>query len=284
MADDVHPAIEPYQVIQPPKPPALGGSVVVRNSVDEILDAVAADLLIQAVNCVRAFGDFHLALSGGSTPLPLYQRLMIDPRYRELPWSRTHLWIVDERRVPFDDAKSNFRAIDEIIGQHSGIPREQVHPMLAMSPTADADYERALRQALFFREKGQDRLDFVLLGMGNDGHTASLFPHSPALQAGHETLAHDDARPRLVRINDGPAVTPPDRVTMTFPLLNAARFIAVLVTGAGKKPMLSRIAAARAGKDTATPPTPTDLPILGIKPVAGELRWYLDADACPTPA
>jgi 6-phosphogluconolactonase len=151
--------------------------------VEELIDAMAADLLFQAKACVRTFGDFQLALSGGSTPEPFYRRLMYDPSYRDLPWKRTHLWLVDERCVPEDDERSNFKMIHETIVAHSDIPREQVHPMSAAKEGADAAYEQELRDILGWREKGHDRLDFVVLGMGADGHTASLFPGSPALRA-----------------------------------------------------------------------------------------------------
>lgn len=256
-----------------PLAPKLPGTVVVKPDLDALLDRMVADLLIHAVGCVRQFGDFHLALSGGGTPLPFYRRLMYDPAAREFPWQRTHLWIVDERRVGFDDERSNFKAIDELIGQHSGIPREQVHPMLALAEDADAQYEKLLRQTLFWRERGHDRLDYVLLGMGGDGHTASLFPGSPALRA-----SLDPAESRLVLTNAGPAVTPPDRVTMTLPLINAARFVAVMVTGEGKRSMLARISRA---PGTVAEDEVLALPILGVRPRAGELRWYLDAAACP---
>lgn len=268
-----------------PQPPRLPGTVVVRPSVEEVTDALAADLLLHANNCVRTFGDFHLALSGGSTPVPLYRRLMIDPRYRDLPWTRTHLWIVDERRVSFEDDRSNFKLISELIGDHSGIPDNQVHPIYAMAEDADEQYERALRETLGWREPGHDRLDFVLLGIGDDGHTASLFPHSPALPArppqdtpGDAAAETDEDDDRLVLINSGPTVTPPDRVTMTYRLINASRFVAVMVTGAGKRAMVERIAAAAAGRSG---DTYRDVPILGVRPVGGELRWYLDHAACP---
>ncbi len=256
-------APEPYplssdEVTAPPLP----GTVTAESTVDRLIDLLAADLMIHAANCVRTFGDFHLALSGGSTPLPLYERLMIDPNYRSLPWRRTHLWIVDERRVPFDDPKSNFRSISETIVDHADIPREQVHPIFAMSETADVDYEQQLKDTLGWREKGHDRLDFVLLGMGSDGHTASLFPNSPALR---ETQ-------RLIRINAGPTVTPPDRVTMTFPLINASRVVAVLATGSAKADALHRVVHSHESAES--------LPIKGIHPVGGELRWYLDSAAC----
>jgi 6-phosphogluconolactonase len=245
-----------------PKPP-LRGTVVVRETADELIDAIAADLFFQAQACVRSFGDFQLALSGGSTPEPLYRRLMYDPNYRELPWKRTHLWVVDERRVPAEDDRSNFKMIRETLVEHSDIPREQVHPIDAMAPDCDVRYESALRETLGWREKGHDRLDFVVLGMGGDGHTASLFPGSPAL--------HSPGR--LVVINSGPTVTPPDRVTMTFELLNASRFVAVMVTGENKREAVERVVSGRESVEA--------LPIVGVTPLAGEIRWYLDRAACP---
>jgi len=253
----------PIEVL-PPKP-RLPGSVVLRASPEDLIDSIAADLFFHAKNCVRAFGDIHLALSGGTTPEPLYRRLMYDPNYRELPWKRTHLWIVDERRVAPDDDRSNFKMIRETLVSHSDIPSEQVHPIDALADDADTRYETELKETLAWREKGHDRLDYVLLGMGADGHTASLFPNSPALTAGG----------RLILINSGPAVTPPDRVTMTFDLLNASRFIAVMVTGEKKRDMVAKVVAA------AKSPDPAELPVLGITPLGGELRWYLDAAAVP---
>jgi len=243
--------------------PRLPGSVVVRESPDELVDAIAADLFFQSRACVRTFGDFHLALSGGRTPEPLYRRLMYDPNYRDLPWKRTHLWQVDERRVPPDDERRNFQMLRETIVDHSDIPREQVHAIDALTPDADTRYQTELRDVLGWREKGHDRLDCVILGVGADGHTASLFPRSPALHA----------EGRLVVINSGPAVTPPDRITMTFELINASRFIAVLVTGESKRDAVARIVARRDSVE--------ELPILGVSPLAGELRWYLDRAACP---
>lgn len=271
-----------YELAPGPATPDLPGGVVVREGVDELVDAIAADLFIHANNCVRTFGSFHIALSGGSTPIPLYRRLMYDPNYRDLPWSKTHLWIVDERRVPFADEKSNFKMINELIGDHSGIPPEQVHPMFAMAPDADTEYERMLREELGWREKGQDRLDYVLLGMGSDGHTASLFPHSQALRDELTTPEYS----RLVRINEGENVTPPDRVTMTLRLINASRLIAVMVTGESKRSMLERVVkthqrAREVGERGPTREEIEALPILGLSPLGGELRWYLDVPASP---
>jgi len=253
-----------------PHAPTLPGEVIVRPTADDLIDAVAADLFLHAHNCVRSFESFHIALSGGSTPMPLYRRLMYDMNYRSLPWSGAHLWIVDERRVPFDDERSNYGAIHDLIVEHSGMARSNAHPIHAAEEDADIRYEHELVRTLALRGAGRDRLDYVLLGMGADAHTASLFPHSPALA---ETR-------RLVRINDGDAVTPPDRVTMTLPLINASRFIAVMVTGAGKRETIARVAAAHArGEPDAE--TINALPILGVRPIGGALRWYLDEAACP---
>jgi 6-phosphogluconolactonase len=246
--------------------PELPGTVVIRPDIEDLATTLLADLLVHAQNCVRAFGDFHMALSGGSTPLPLYLRLMTDPLYRSFPWKFTHLWIVDERRVPLDDEKSNFRHIREIISDHADMPRANVHPVRTERDDADAAYEKELKQHLAWREKGHDRLDFVLLGCGDDGHTASLFPGSPALRE----------RKRLIVSNDGPRVTPPPRVTMTYPLINASRFIAVLVTGEKKRSVLSSLEAAHASGA----PDTSELPVLGVEPIGGELIWYLDRDAC----
>jgi len=251
-----------------PSAPALPGQVVLRPDTESLFSVLAADLLIHATNCVRTFGDFHLALSGGSTPMPLYRRLMVDPAYRSFPWERTHLWIVDERRVPVTDERSNYRAIAGYIVDHTDIPPAQAHPIAATEPDADTRYERELKETLAWREKGHDRLDYILLGMGADAHTASLFPHSPAL----------GERSRFVAINAGPTVTPPDRVTMTFPLINASRFISILVTGEGKRDTIARVAAGAGEVE--------DLPVRGVTPLgcedgAGVLRWYLDHAACP---
>ena len=250
---------EPYAVDESTAiAPLLPGKVHLARNRFDVYDALMADLVMHASQCVRQFGDFHLALSGGSTPMPFYEQLMTDPRARGFPWARTHLWMVDERCVPFDHEKSNWRQIEEILVEASDIPKEQVHPMLAYLPDADVLYEKELRDVLGWREKGHDRLDFVLLGMGDEGHTASLFPHSEAQDAGD----------RLVVFNRGATVVPPDRLTMTYSLLNASRFIAPLVLGADKASMLARIAK---GVDDFH-----EIPIMGIKPLAGELKWFID--------
>ncbi len=256
----------------PPSPPQLTGRVHIRDDREDLFDDLGMNLLQAATQAVEQRGIFHLALSGGSTPERFYMRLVIDPRFRALPWSETHLWLVDERRVPLDDELSNFRMIRESLSEHVPLPRRQIHPLPVSEESPAEIYEQELRDA-FSQPQGTPRLDFVLLGMGDDGHTASLFPHSPAL----------NERDRLIVVNEGDNVTPPPRLTMTYPLLNAARELAVLVTGEKKAEAIQHIA-----HQLNTTPDPAALPILGINPLTTQhatpdtpspLTWYLDSAA-----
>jgi len=240
----------------------LNGIVHIAPFADDLYDDLATALFTAAVEAVGRRGWFHLALSGGSTPEPFYIRLVTDPRYRDLPWRQTHLWIVDERRVPEDDPRCNYRMIRETLIDHVPLRSRQCHPMPVLANDAAERYEAELRRHVG-AETDVPRLDFVLLGMGDDAHTASLFPHSPALQE----------RERLIAINKGPHVTPPDRVTMTYPLLNAARQLVALVTGAKKTATIQRVAAQLREHG----PDPVALPITGIEPV--RMAWFLDAQA-----
>lgn len=244
--------------------PQLTGPVHVREDREELFDDLGMAVMGAAERAVEERGVFHLALSGGSTPERFYMRLVIDPRFRGIPWRQTHVWLVDERCVPVDDELSNFRMVRESLIDHVPMRRRQIHAI----PTADADpalaYERELRQ-VFADDASTPRLDFVLLGMGDDAHTASLFPGSPALTV----------RDRLVVNNEGEHVVPPPRVTMTYPLLNAAHELAVLVTGAKKAEVVRRVQAALAEGSVDV----SALPIAGVEPEVGELTWYLDAAA-----
>lgn len=241
-------------------------------STQDLYDDLAIALAASALTAVEARGVFHLALSGGSTPEPFYMHLVIDPRYRTIPWQQTHVWIVDERCVPEDDERSNVKMIRHVLTDHVPMKRRQVHPIPAMNADPAGEYEAELARVFAIADEGgkpqtaePPRLDFVLLGMGDDGHTASLFPHSPALS---ETQ-------RWVAKNEGASVTPPPRVTMTFPLLNAAREVAILCTGIKKQLTLLNVSdqMRRGGPDVA------NLPVTGIAPTDGALTWFLDLAA-----
>jgi 6-phosphogluconolactonase len=247
----------------------LTDRVVVKPTADELFDALGEALTAAAQEAVNDRGAFHLALSGGSTPKRFYELLASDSsRYRTI-WPKAHIWIVDERRVPESDDRNNFKMIraalvDRVYGDP--YPTNRVHPV----PVGDTDpaiaYERTLGRV--FGDDGQvPRLDFVLLGIGGDGHTASLFPGMPSLSITDKLVANadvsDDTQPNV------------ERVTMTYPLLNAAREVAVLVTGAGKAATLRRIE--KQLKEHG--PDRQNLPITGVDPNDGTLTWYLDAAA-----
>jgi 6-phosphogluconolactonase len=236
----------------------LHGQLVIEASPESVAQRLADDIVHSLRQRLEEAGTAHLALSGGVSPKGLYQLLATDARYAASDWSRSHLWLVDERCVPDGDPRLNFAMIRSALADHVSVPRAQVHPMPVGLADGDRRYEDDLRRAL-----ARGRLDVAVLGMGPDGHTASLFPHSPAL----------DERESWVRFNDGEYVLAPrPRMTLTYPLLCAARFLAVLVTGASKHAAL--LAAARAPDDLHT------FPIVGIRPAAdSQLLWYLDRAA-----
>jgi len=238
----------------------LFANTVVRENCDALFDVLAETLLSAAQQAVEQRGAFHLALSGGSTPQPFYMRLVIDPDLRNFPWHKTHLWIVDERRVPPEDDRCNYKMIRESLVDHIPIKSRLCHPMPVLSDDPTAEYEQTLREV--FASDDCPRLDFVLLGMGDDAHTASLFPRSSAI----------GVQDRWITVNEGENVTPPPRVTMTYPLLNTARELVVLATGQKKVAMIQKLR-------KVNEPDPINLPITGIHPADGELTWFMDTDA-----
>ncbi len=240
---------------RPPRPivsalrARLPGDAIVCASEDDALDALLADLFMQAVGCVRSFGDFHLAIASDESLEPALVRLMIDPALRDLPWTRTRVWQADEQR---DDPRGA-RMLREALAEHSGLPDDQLHTITEVSPAGAAAHESRLRECLGWRERGHDRLDVVLLALGERGRIAGL-DEATAPGAGLVAL-----------VGDG------QRVSMTLDLINAARFIAVLVpAGAGTRAARS-IVAREPGSDS--------WPALRLRPLGGELRWYVGADA-----
>lgn len=234
--------------------PRLPGVVVVRPTPDELIDALAADLFLHSLACVREFGDFHLALGVWPEAERFFLRLLYDPRFRELPWVRTHLWIVEDS-VP----SSRFSVLEDSIVGQSDIPENQVHRLLGGSPAEAAErYEAALREALGWREKGHDRLDFALL---------------PVLARG-ETFGAEWRQP------DSPLVTIlDDGIAMSARLLNATRFLALLALGEGSADAIKKIdGEPRRLKDAMIPGG--RLHACDLRPLGGEMRWYLDESLC----
>jgi 6-phosphogluconolactonase len=202
-----------------------------------------------------ATAGLAVALSGGSTPRRLYELLAERPFRDRIDWSTVELFFGDERAVPREHPESNYRMVREALLSKVAVI---AHPMAAEVGAAAA-YERLLRERLRAHD-GVPVFDLVLLGIGTDGHTASLFPGTRAL---HE-------RERLVVMNDVPELGT-RRMTVTYPVLNAARRVWVLAPGADKREIIGRCLAARAEPDAAS-----RFPILGVRPDAGELIWWLD--------
>jgi 6-phosphogluconolactonase len=226
----------------------------------ESLSQAAADLFVErAQKSISERGRFTAALSGGSTPRPLYQALASPESQEELDWQKIHLFWGDERCVPPDHPDSNYRMVRENLLQEISIPEENIHRVPAeMDPRMAAfSYEETLRG---FFNQSWPRFDLVLLGMGDDGHTASLFPHSAGLNEEQRWFIANYA-PRQETW----------RLTLTKKAINAARYITVLVSGGSKADMLFSVF--RGDYD------PETKPIQLISPKKGELVWLVDQAA-----
>jgi 6-phosphogluconolactonase len=244
----------------------LRGELVIRPNTEEAASIFATRLAAHLGQRLAMVSTAHLALSGGSSAKLLGAALGAETALTPSQWSRIHVWMVDERCVPADDPRLNFNLVRNVLLARTPLPSANLHPMPVLQPDGAAHYEASLQAALDARPGSDDRrLDAVVLGMGTDGHTASLFPESPAL----------DECKRLVVLNDGDRVLPPrPRMTMTFALLNRAYLIGLLVTGESKKPALERAASGNFDFHAS--------PVSGIIPAPGSrLLWCLDQDAAP---
>jgi 6-phosphogluconolactonase len=203
----------------------VGEPVLTRTADAEEVAARAAQVLAAALDAARAIhGAGHGALAGGSTPRRAYE--LLGPLLPD--WADVHLWFGDERCVPPDDPDSNFRMVREALDAPGATIHRIRGELGAEAAAADSS-----------AELGDTTLDVALLGLGEDGHTASLFPNRPELQArGVAIPVHDAPKP------------PPDRVSLTLEKLNASRRIVLLVAGASKAEALARVLA---GPDPATP-------------------------------
>src|SRR5207245_2651117 len=193
---------------------------IVAADLDELARRAAAWMAEEIRQAVDRRRGCALALSGGSTPRPAYERLAVEPA---VPWPAVEIYFGDERAVPPTDPASNYRMAREALLDRVGLPSERVHRMEADDPDLEA---AAARYAAML----SDRLDVLVLGMGPDGHTASLFPRSPALR---------ETEKRVV-----PAISPVPpihRLTITPPVIAAARRVAVITAGASKAPVVAEV-------------------------------------------
>ena len=235
-------------------------SIEVLATAADLFHAAAEEFIRAGRDAIGAQGRFTVALSGGSTPKALYSLLAAS--HAGFAWNRVFLFFGDERHVPPTDPDSNYRMVNESLLTKIAIPAENVFRVPAENPDATAaasDYEAQLRRFFELKPGEFPRFDLILLGLGPDGHTASLFPDSAAL----------DEQSRLVVANWVAKVNT-HRITFTFPVLNRAAEVMFLASGADKADMLHQVLE---GKNI--PPLPSQR----VQPSDGKLLWMLDEAA-----
>lgn len=237
----------------------MDAEIVVVSDEEALAREAARRLTALTRQAVNSRGRASVALSGGSTPGRLFALLAEEPYRSQIPWEKVHLFWVDERCVPPEAAGSNYRMAKELLISQVPIPPNHVHRMLGeLEPEVAAQaYERELQD--FFCGP-RPRFDLVLLGLGEDGHTASLFPDSPLLAERERLVA-----PATASYQGRPA----GRITLTLPAINSARQILFLVAGIAKAGIVESVLA---GPDNR-------FPVQGVRPSAGSLSWLLDAAA-----
>ena len=226
-------------------------------------EAAAARVARRCEMAVADRGECAIALAGGDTPRALYARLASDPLRTRIPWGRVRVFWGDERGVPPTDPRNNFQMAQDSLLTHVPVPHHRIHRMPAEDADGDAAaeaYAALLREYLPAAPEGWPRLDLVLLGLGEDAHTASLFPGAAVLRE----------RRRLVVSYYVPHLEM-SRMTLTFPVLNHAAEVLFLVSGAQKAGALNAVLEG--------PRDPDRVPAQGVQPSPGALAWIVDAAA-----
>lgn len=232
--------------------------VVVFKDIDEISEFISKIWIGIARAAIEKRNRFIIAISGGSTPQRLYQD--ITSSKHALPWNKTHIFLVDERFVPFDSPESNYGMIREKFLNRFSIPKENIHSVPIEESCQASAQKYGLELKTFFQLQGWKlpEFDLIMLGIGEDGHTASLFPGDKAI---HEKV-HLACAVHLDRIKN-------ERITLTLPVINNARNVIFLVAGKNKANIIKEILG---GGDL-------ELPAAMVKPRHGRLFFLLDSQA-----
>ena len=233
----------------------MNPEIIIAEDGAQLVEMLAARLVMTARQCIDERGSFSLALSGGSTPKALYQKLASPAWKSQIDWSKCDIVFGDDRAVAADDELSNYRMARETLLDFVGA---RVHRIATESndlEKAAADYETVLRGL-------GGRLDVVLLGLGDDGHTASLFPGSPQLEVKDKWVTATPIASLEPHVR---------RVTLTFDAINAAHHAWFLAVGAGKAERVHDVL--RGSKNI------SKWPAQGVNPKSGELVWFLDEAA-----
>ena len=234
--------------------------VIIKDNPARLAEAGAELFTRVAQRSVKERGRFTVAVSGGSTPKPMHRLLAEDPFFSKIPWDKTFLFWVDERCVPVADKGSNYGAARIDFLAKIAVPEPQIYPMPVDIPPEEgaAEYQKTIQNILQLGEGQFPAFDLIFLGIGADGHTASLFPGQKALE---------EKKKLIVAVKGGnPNV---NRLTMTYPTLNHARQIVILVSGKGKAAVLKTLFEDKQAR----------LPAGRIKPAGGTLTWLIDRDA-----
>lgn len=235
-------------------------NVLVFDTPEQVAQAAAERFVDYSIASIIDHGSFVVALAGGSTPRRAYELLGTDEFKSRVDWLRVHLFFGDERMVPPDSLESNYRMVKEALISRVAVPPQNVHRINGeTSPQTSAEsYEAELKS--FFGTTDWPRFDLILLGMGDDGHTASLFPNSDALQE-EASWVVATRHPQ-----SGQA-----RLTLSLPVINQAARVTFLVTGKEKAATLARVLRSDAADD--------ELPARKIRPANGILELLVDRSA-----
>lgn len=225
--------------------------------------ALADEIVMLIQDSIDEFGKCCIALAGGSTPSSTYRLLGRPPHAQDIDWSCVHLFWGDERWVKQDDTQSNYRMTRETLIDHVSIPSENVHPVNTLADTpeiAAQEYAETIRTVTRTNADGQSVFDLVLLGIGDDGHTASLFPGSPALSVGEKEVCVATTRP------DGAV-----RITLTPAILRAAQNVVFMVAGDSKAEVIQNVLEGPENID--------EYPATLYRSMSGRVAWFLDTAA-----
>ena len=267
LTDDVDSVEENIDVYQSGQDIKMSGNVhmfrehpLVTEKLDILIEKLTEDIRQTAWESVHQRGSFHLALSGGKSPIMLFKSMASS--VASFPWQHTHIWQVDERCVERGSRHSNMKGIYDHLLSNVRVPYGNFHEMpmfLQHGVCSDKDYGDHFYEDTIKHHARDGRLDYVLLGLGEDGHTASLFPNTSFLFEKNKLVTLSTAPTNTVSVK---------RMTLTFNLINSAHKISVLVMGKNKAKILQNLSSAK--------PNDVSFPITFVKPINGSLTWYVD--------
>jgi len=240
--------------------------IEIASDAQDLASRAARLFAFTAGQAIQARGVFRTALSGGHTPELFFQRLIVESEAGAIPWDRVQVFWVDERYVPADSRDSNYRLAAEAFLNRIDIPQANVHRIPTERDSIDDAvrvYERTMREVFGLKEGQMPRFDLIVLGMGADGHTASLFPNSP--------IAYEAADLACVAYPGAGAKPQVNRITLTPPVLLAARKLVVLISGREKAQTLKEVFTGE--------PEAAKYPIRVLWPALDRITWLVDREA-----